>query len=467
MGCDPPLPSDNCPEAFALYRTWFETCRQNHKFCNQTLDATFIDEDIGPRLPTRILDLGGPGATDLVLIETNGLGLNGNYCALSYCWGPPGIQTMTTTQENLKQRLSAIPLSSMPKTHQDAVQITRQLSVRYLWIDALCIIQDDQEDWTRESERMGSIYEMACLVIAASGATNPQEGCFVSTPRDLLSVELPFYSSTGQISGSFYTSIFSCESPSPAVGHLRTRGWALQESYLARRTIRFMPGGPSWSCHDGNLQPGWGIDERNIAFDGEEFVEWDAVLERFSRTELTNKSDRLMALQGIATILQERNGDTYNRGVFLSELASDLLWMSCDIAEESEDLKDVPSWSWASRGGEKWFWCGMIRNPRPDIDQSEVHIDDQGCFRLQGNIVKCTAHKTSPDTESFQCPKTHILFLVLDEAVHRPQAVVRLEGDSLQCTGVAVFDRQQFDHIYCLFLASTTLENAAYYSRHV
>lgn len=224
-----------------------------------------------------------------------------------------------------------------------------------------------------------------------------------------------------------------------------------------------MPGGPSWSCHDDNLHPGWGINERDIPFDGEEFIEWDAVLERFSNMELTNKSDRLMALQGIATILQERNRDTYNRGVFLSELASHLLWMSCDIAEESEDLNDVPSWSWASKGVEKRFWCGTIRNLRPDIDQTKVHINDQGCLRLQGNVMKCTAHKTAPDIESFHCPRTHALFLVLDSEVRDPQAVVRLEGNSPQCTGVAVVDRQEFDDIYCLFLASTALENVASY----
>ncbi|KAG6359852.1 hypothetical protein INS49_010905 [Diaporthe citri] len=228
-----------------------------------------------------------------------------------------------------------------------------------------------------------------------------------------------------------------------------------------------MPAGPSWSCQDEYLHDSWGIDERDIPFEGEEYPEWDAVLERFSMMKLTNKSDRLMALQGIATVLQERNRDTYNRGVFLSELASHLLWMSCDIAEESEDLSDVPSWSWASKGVKKWFWCITMRNLRTDIDQAEVHIDDQGCFRLQANVMKCTAHKTAPDINSFHCPKTHILFLVLNRGVDDPQAVVRLEGTSPECTGVAVFDRQRFDHIYCLFLASTTWEDVAYLSEHV
>lgn len=309
-----------------------------------------IDESTGPLLPSRVLDLGEPGTKDIILIETKGR--RGNYCALSYCWGPPGAETLITTRDNFQERLSGISFDSMPKTFRDAIEVTRQISVRYLWIDGLCIIQGDVDDWTQESKRMGSVYQGACLVIAASGARSPNDGCFVSTPRELAPIELPFYTSIGQENDSFNACMLSWEDCTPSLGPLESRGWALQESYLARRRIHFMPGGPSWVCNTT-----LGVTERMTQMDPEEYTGWESLMCRFSCTKLTHHSDRLMAVQGIATELQKKTRDTYNRGVFLSRVASHLLWMGEDVVPESEDLQGVPSWSWASRGGRKtFFW---------------------------------------------------------------------------------------------------------------
>lgn len=406
-----------------------------------------------------MLDLGDPGTTDVVLIETKGR--RGNYCALSYCWGPPGIQTLITTKGNLEQRLSGIAFDSMPKTFQDAVQIARQISVRYLWIDGLCIIQGDAEDWTRESKQMGGIYQMACLVIAASGAVSPKDGCFVSSPRDLQSVDLPFYSSTGQNNGSFHVCGFCWEDYQPAFGPLRSRGWALQESYLARRCLSFMPGGPSWICKNSESA---GLTERNTVMDPGEYPDWESVLQRFSCTKLTHKSDRLMAVEGIATELQKKWGDAYNRGVFISQIASHLVWMSGDIVPESEDLRDVPSWSWASKGTEKVFWGNRI-DLEAEIDQNSVHIDNHGCLRLEGKLIECKAYNTCLDNKSIDDNRNNVIFRTLllfsnftDQAVR-----VFMEGTASDCSGVAVFDGQKVDTIHCLCLMSTTLERLTEY----
>lgn len=415
-----------------------------------------IDENLGPQLPTRVLDLGTPGTTDVVLIETKGR--RANYCALSYCWGPPGTQTLTTTQNNLEQRLSGIAFDSMPKTFQDAVQIARQISVRYLWIDGLCIIQGDAEDWARESKRMGGIYQQACLVIAASGAASPKDGCFVSTPRELSPVDLPFYSCTGQNDGCFHASVFRWEHFSPSFGPLRSRGWALQESDLARRSLYFMPGGPSWDCNSTD-----GFTERNTSLDLAGYSDWDSVLERFSCTKLTHKSDRLMAVEGIATELQKKTKDTYNRGVFLSQVTSNLLWMCQSIASKSDDLQDIPSWSWASKGARKLFWAGLggpaLIRLEAEIDQTKAHIDDQGCLRLQCKLTECRAHNIAFEkTKNPNDKKNQILFIVFSNYSDFPEQAVSMEGSAPQCRGIAVFDRERFDTIHCLYLMSTTLE---------
>ncbi|KAK3316863.1 heterokaryon incompatibility protein-domain-containing protein, partial [Apodospora peruviana] len=117
----------------------------------------------------------------------------GNYCALSYCWGPKGGKShMLTTTENVDHHLSnGMEVSRLPKTFQDAVVITRELGVRYLWIDALCIIQGDKADWAAESARMADVYGNAYLVIAASGAADPCEGSFSRRLPSPVAVEVP------------------------------------------------------------------------------------------------------------------------------------------------------------------------------------------------------------------------------------------------------------------------------------
>jgi len=83
------------------------------------------------------------------------------------------------TQSSLASLLEAIPCSQLPKTNQDAIHITRFLGIRYLWIDALCIIQDQESDWLEESKKMGDIYKFSYCTISASQATTGSQGCFV------------------------------------------------------------------------------------------------------------------------------------------------------------------------------------------------------------------------------------------------------------------------------------------------
>jgi len=70
-----------------------------------------------------------------------------------------------------------IPVDGLPKTFQDAVNIVRDFGIRYLWIDCLCIIQDDKDDWAAESANMSLIYEQCLFMIAADFAPNSKAGC--------------------------------------------------------------------------------------------------------------------------------------------------------------------------------------------------------------------------------------------------------------------------------------------------
>jgi hypothetical protein len=88
-------------------------------------------------LPTRVIEVGySEGNHEPRLVVTNGA--HGSWAALSYCWG--GDSNFVLKADNMQEMLNGIPLESFPATLRDAVHVTRRLGIRYLWIDALCIL---------------------------------------------------------------------------------------------------------------------------------------------------------------------------------------------------------------------------------------------------------------------------------------------------------------------------------------
>lgn len=92
------------------------------------------------------------------------------YVTLSHCWG--GSLPLRTTKETVHLYSWEIPYELIPKTFHDALTITRALDVPYLWIDALCIIQDDHNDWQIEASKMKDVYSGSLITIAATHALN-------------------------------------------------------------------------------------------------------------------------------------------------------------------------------------------------------------------------------------------------------------------------------------------------------
>jgi Heterokaryon incompatibility protein (HET) len=94
----------------------------------------------------------------------------GKYVALSHCWG--GNMPLKTTHGCLNAYMEKLPVSLQPQNFQDAMKITMELGVRYLWIDSLCIIQDSLQDWKHECTVMGDVYANASITISAAAAKN-------------------------------------------------------------------------------------------------------------------------------------------------------------------------------------------------------------------------------------------------------------------------------------------------------
>lgn len=305
---------------------------------------------MNPELPTLVLDVGpdADGATVRV-VETKGK--RDRYVALSHCWGPPTKKPLCTTKDTFVQHLAGIPVSSLPKTFRDAVAITKLLNIRYLWIDSLCIVQDDKISWASEAPRMGRLYSKAYLVIAASGARDPSEGCFVPRAASNASVRIP-YRISGIQDGSILLTVRNRGLREPASEPLGKRAWGLQEWVLAHRLIHFTSSGLMRSCQR--------LSKNAMREDGtvvrcNEVNGWDNIIESYTIRDLTYLSDKLAAIEGISNEMQASRNDRYVNGVWTGELPHHIFWIGRTTRRPNE-LRCLPTWSWASTHGACITW---------------------------------------------------------------------------------------------------------------
>lgn len=155
----------NTEASFSRIVSWIDACTGLHDSC---------DKAVATPLPRRVLDIGETDEARIRLHETqNELG---KYACLSHCWGTG--QPIVTTSETYATLVRGIQSVDLPLTFRDAVAIARKLSIRYLWIDCLCIIQDSPKDLEEACALMDVIFENAFLTIAATKSTGPEHGLF-------------------------------------------------------------------------------------------------------------------------------------------------------------------------------------------------------------------------------------------------------------------------------------------------
>jgi hypothetical protein len=216
---------------FKHLRAWLKRCDDDHK-CKGT-----IAKD---SMPTRVIDIGLEKNDLLTLRDSNQINTC-SYVALSHCWGEYQAgekERICTHAKNLNDRKRGFQVETLPKTFQDAVEVTRQLGQQYLWIDSICIEQSlDKtvtEDWKQESERMEIIFSSAYCTLAASLAKRSSDGFLrqrPSIPPLQIETEGGDYLYVSAEIGNFLEDT--------KVAPLNTRGWVLQERILSRRTIHF------------------------------------------------------------------------------------------------------------------------------------------------------------------------------------------------------------------------------------
>lgn len=386
----------------------------------------------GPFLPTRLLDL-FPVVAQIAgcmsLVETSHLQRDMisdeskrhamRYAALSYCWGNVK-PTATTTKENLDSHIQCIEFSALPQCLQDAVTVTRGLGIRYLWIDALCIIQDDSDDWGRESGTMYQIFYNSFVTIAAAASQSFNEGFLI--PRRVGAVDISFSSALNpQVMGSF--SLSTVPAPdNPERTYMKrfplnvelenckwnTRGWVWQEQKLSKRLLVFGKEMIHLKCdHCMRSENGIiNVDEWDVNPNpphkpphesGRE--SWTDLLKEFAEKQLTFHKDKLPAISGVFKLLDQNSrlrGECpvqYLAGVWYCSQSRDtqhgwrhhLFWVLW--TEEKQPFENMiehfrstdprtytaPSWSWASRREKAtWYWFGEDSDVSPPHFEAEI-----------------------------------------------------------------------------------------------
>lgn len=298
------------------------------------------------------------------------------YCALSHCWGAEDRRPIRTTKATLNSHLKGIGLEQLPASFRDAITVTRAIGVRYLWVDSLCIVQDDKVDWKKEAKTMGKLYENAVLTIAASGAKDCHEGCFISKSADCPSHRvqlLPPADSSLQPSHFYLHQVFDT---SPMWGPLSKRGWVVQEWYLSRRIAHFTRGGIFWKCKRDEKDEYEGPKPPSLLFS------WSLMMENYSIALFTYPDDQLIALEGLITEMRATRQDSYSFGHWTADCPQSLLWSRRYHRFTTGNLK-VPTWSWASNIGAKMFWNELYYSqPLPSVGKNVISVDNNGVMQI-------------------------------------------------------------------------------------
>lgn len=399
----PVLPEAGSPAYLALLRTWLRWCDESHS-CNKHNTKT------KSALPTRLLWVGSPDDQDydpdILRLNTTTDKNEGKYIALSHCWGnhpDEDKKRFCTTRQNISHRKGGFSISDLPKTFQDAIKVTRELRVLYLWIDSVCIIQNDGRDWERESKRMEEVFSSAYCTIAATSAPNSNAGFL---KRNVSSEYVFVQDASGR---RFYVcgDIDDFENDVEKA-QLNTRAWVMQERVLSRRTIHFTANQTYWECGEGvycenltRLESPY--RKRFFILDPDfpkrlfesgyqrtiEFIHF--LFEDYSKRGLTEKTDRCIATSGLETRIAGALQCQSKYGIFEKYLHRNLLWQASDSKMERIEYKTrhVPSWSWMAYNGGIQFMdkdipfgaVDWINNLRFDKKREHALVAKVGKFR--------------------------------------------------------------------------------------
>jgi hypothetical protein len=397
--------------SFMWIKSQLDICETHgicQKFTSEIAEEAVKHLPTGPRtkkeMPKRLLSIAK--APEFLQLLEDPPSAAKRYACLSHRWGE--IEGPTTTKGNMHARKARISWDTLPKTFQDAIKFAQALQVYYIWIDSLCIVQDDDHDWHREASNMASIYSNGYFTIAATRSHDSRGGCF-NTP----SAWRKEYKLSPQetVLGSLHAVCVR-----PAISHigfdastsrqqtwpLLTRGWVFQERLLSKRVIHFCEDeivfecmqstqcfcghlsgqtGPSGSSKETakSLVGNW---KRTFAYDFAQWLKWSWIVSQYSALDLTFDTDLLPAIGALAERLRPHKSLRYAAGLWHNDDGEsnrecwDLCWyvdqLPGSAGRSRRAVNNAPTWSWASV-------VGAVSFPKTFPDEFKPAILDMTC----------------------------------------------------------------------------------------
>jgi hypothetical protein len=368
-------------------REWIHHCK-GHQSCFTSVSSF---------QPTRLINVRDPQHPRLDLLSAGDFDQS-PYVALSYVWGPQ--QSYVLTQASLSDMRKGLDLGKLPRTLSDAVVASHQLGFAYIWIDALCIIQDSPDDKGRELPRMADTYRESALTIVVANAAAASEGFFRAPepPRFLVDpFNVEFDSANGDDDSMSLT--FAYRAPYKASADpISSRAWTLQERVLSQRLLIFSRTGVMWMCKESFFNPSAAPDAGppyqtflrlapSASDEDKDDVReaWMAIRADYTEMDLTYCTDKLPAISALAAEVAKRTRWTYLAGMWKENLFSELHWKSSKrspsggaIILKAPKVRQAdylaPSWSWASTG-----LGGIVDSEDERGDRDVFHFEILSC----------------------------------------------------------------------------------------
>ncbi|KAF6804926.1 HET domain-containing protein [Colletotrichum musicola] len=354
-------------------RLTLEACRTKHRGC-RSQETAYV--------PLRLIQISrDKEGFNIRLQSRDSLRKAESYAALSYCW--EGDQPYKTTQGSVQAYSQVIPWGKIGRTIQDAIDVAYNLGIYYLWVDSLCIVQDDKDELDREIPHMPQIYNQAEVTIVASQARSAAEGFLIDTRlEDISNTVAPIRIKSPYFTGDLKAIAVDLEhyfyQPT------EKRGWCFQEKWLSRRVLEFETTAVRWSCGStieilslplvsepsmttleetkqrGRLlsshDPGYPTSakasyEYPVTFRSLPAF-WDWVVTRYSYRKHSIAGDRAIAVSGLAKVFHGKLKSAYAAGLWEDFLPLELLWQrdlfDPDGLQPRYGIYQGPSWSWTS-----------------------------------------------------------------------------------------------------------------------
>jgi hypothetical protein len=297
------------------------------------------------------------------------------------------------TEGSLKD---GVEIRMLDVTIRDAIKISRGLEIQYLWVDALCIFQDDESDWLKQSSQMSHIYGNSTVTIATVD-TDAVTQSFLK-PRDTQYVEVTWKAcdphDETEKGGNLQQVFVSHSWPArhdQQIGPWSKRGWTMQEGLLPNRMLLYSSQQVAWKCrqvvryergfqHDPMIEIGrsiadepggrdfwrfdlftkfkllpWYMQSPECRSKHDRYRIWYDMVEDYSARSVKYTRDRLVAISGLAKMYRDvLGGDQYFAGLWQSDMLPGLLWHAQGMRLFDSNLGQLtlvevkaPSWSWA------------------------------------------------------------------------------------------------------------------------